>query len=110
MKMRWSLVCQFYMHVFVYLKACSIQRTKYQLESGKLDQKHTVRQPKIEIQKEFKNKLGLIVDLPKPGFGNTNDGNTSQFFLNRELAAKITGISIKLIYRLSYFGNIVQQV
>ncbi|CAH1099264.1 unnamed protein product [Psylliodes chrysocephalus] len=39
--------------------------------------------------------------MPKSNFGNTNDGNTSRkFFENPTLAAEITGISYKLIYRL----------
>ena len=28
----------------------------------------------IELQKEFEEKLGLQVYVPKPGGGNTNDG------------------------------------
>lgn len=63
--------------------------------------KNAVKQQKTVIQEEFRNKLGLIVDVPKPGFGNTNDGNTSRrFFDNPELAAEITGVNIQLIYRL----------
>jgi len=42
----------------------------------------------------------LIVDVPKPGFGNTNDGNTSRrFFVDPDLAAEITSIDSNLIYR-----------
>lgn len=29
------------------------------------------------IQKGFRLQLGLIVDRPKPGYGSTNDGNTT---------------------------------
>lgn len=46
---------------------------------------------KSRIQKEFREKTGLIIDQPKPGFGNSNDGNTARrFFQNAELSAEIT--------------------
>ena len=35
---------------------------------------------KRHIQTRFKDQLDLLVDNPKPGFGNTNDGNTSRSF------------------------------
>lgn len=42
--------------------------------------------------------MGLIVDIPKAGFGNTNDGNASRrFLMNPEIASQITGISKELI-------------
>ena len=35
---------------------------------------------------------GFIVGKPKPGFGNTNDGNTeSRFFIKPELNGMIPG-------------------
>lgn len=55
---------------------------------------------KKEIQERFRSETGLLVDMPKANFGNTNDGNTSRrFFENTKLAAEITGISHELIYR-----------
>ena len=72
---------------------------KWQLRSE--CDKDIVKQRKSEIQENFRNKIGLIVDVPKPGFGNTNDGNSSRrFFIDPELAAEITGIDPNLIYRL----------
>ncbi|XP_071571307.1 uncharacterized protein [Temnothorax nylanderi] len=45
-------------------------------------------------------KLGLIVDKPKSGFGNTNDGNTARrFFENESISAAITGVDEDLIKR-----------
>lgn len=62
------------------------------------EERDTVAQKKKNIQKEFRSKLGIIVDKPKHGFGNTNDGNTScRFFLNHNISAAITGIDINLI-------------
>ncbi|KYN11114.1 hypothetical protein ALC57_16738 [Trachymyrmex cornetzi] len=49
--------------------------------------------------------MGLIVDIPKPGFGSSNDGNTSRRFLaNPKLSSEITGVDEVLIER---FGNIL---
>lgn len=67
---------------------------------GKEDQA-IVAQRKSQIQKEFKERCGLIVDKPKPGFGNSNDGNTARrFFQNAELSSEITGVDISLIKQL----------
>lgn len=56
---------------------------------------------KKEIQTRFRNEIGLLVDMPKANFGNTNDGNTSRrFFEDPKLASDITGIDYELIYRL----------
>lgn len=60
--------------------------------------KDIVSENKARIQKEFRERCGLIVDKPKPGFGNSNDGNTARrFFKTAELSAEITKIDIKLI-------------
>lgn len=63
--------------------------------------KDIVAKNKARIQKEFKDRCGLIVDTPKPGFGNTNDGNTARrFFKNAELSAEITKIDLVLIKKI----------
>lgn len=50
--------------------------------------------------------MGLLVDIPKSGFGNTNDGNTARrFFRNPDLVSSITGIDKTLIYRFSVILN-----
>ena len=65
------------------------------------EEKLIVSQNKARIQQDFRDRCGLIVDKPKPGFGNTNDGNTARrFFQNPELAAEITGIDVNLIKKL----------
>jgi hypothetical protein len=54
--------------------------------------------------------MGLIVDVPKPGFGNTNDGNTSRrFFAGPDLAAEITGVGINLIFRFQVILEIEEK-
>lgn len=53
---------------------------------------------KRRIQTQFKSRLGLIVDKPKPGYGTSNDGNTARtFFKNCDIASRITGIDKNLI-------------
>lgn len=65
------------------------------------EEKSLEAQKKLEIQQRFREETGLLVDMPKSNFGNTNDGNTSRrFFDNPQLAAEITGISYDFIYRI----------
>jgi hypothetical protein len=62
--------------------------------------KSQVEQNKHRIQEEFKEKLSLIIDQPKPGFGNTNNGNVARkFFQNYEISAEITKVNEDLIRR-----------
>ncbi|KAG6448524.1 hypothetical protein O3G_MSEX005516 [Manduca sexta] len=56
---------------------------------------------KREIQKRFRQETGLLVDILKANFGNTNDDNTSRrFFEDPILASDITGISYDVIFRI----------
>lgn len=65
------------------------------------EEKELVNNKKKEIQENFKQQLGLLVDIPKANFGNTNDGNTSRrFFEEYDISAAITGVDKDLIYRL----------
>ena len=49
---------------------------------------------KKEIQVQFKQRLGLDIDIVKVGSGDTNDGNTARkFFENEEVTAEVTGKS-----------------
>lgn len=59
-----------------------------------------VRDTKLRIQHLFKEQMGLLVDIPKAGFGNTNDGNTSRrFFADPDTSSRITGIDVNIIKR-----------
>nr|XP_034184029.1 uncharacterized protein LOC117606105 [Osmia lignaria] len=79
---------------------------KWQIKSK--DEKYAVEQRKKYIQEEFKTKMGIIIDRPKPGFGNSNDGNTSRrFFANHELSAEITGIDVTLIYQFKIILQVI---
>lgn len=60
--------------------------------------KASVKQRSEDIKKRFKTEMGLIVDKPKPGSGNTNDGNTARrFFECFDLSAEITGLDVSII-------------
>lgn len=41
------------------------------------------------MQKDFKDKIGLIVDKPKPGFGNSNDESTARRIFNNAKVNKV---------------------
>lgn len=65
------------------------------------ENKKFIENTKKKIQNDFQSKLGLRVDFPKAGFGNSNDGNTSRrFFEDPELAAEITGLDASFINRI----------
>lgn len=79
---------------------------KWQIRSKK--EKEIVRQRKCATQDKFRNQLGLIVDVPKAGYGNTNDGNTSRrFFADPETSAEITGVDLELIYRFKVILEVI---
>lgn len=62
---------------------------------------------KRTIQQSFRDRVGLLVDIPKSGgSGTTNDGNTARrFFANPSLSSEITGIDEEVITR---FGVILR--
>lgn len=85
----------------------SILHLGYKLVVQKYRQKKTTEEKDLElaakqkIQDRFKIETGLLIDMPKSNYGNTNDGNTSRrFFENPQLASDITGVNFDLIYRL----------
>lgn len=85
----------------------SILHLAYKLLLKKYREKRNEEEKELEIrtkkhiQERFRRETGLLVDMPKANFGNTNDGNTSRrFFENPELDADITEVDFQLIYRL----------
>jgi hypothetical protein len=42
-----------------------------------------LKRRKVKIQNLFREKLGLLIDIPKPGFGTTNDRNTARRFFKK---------------------------
>lgn len=59
-----------------------------------------MKQRKTHIQNQFRERSGLLVDIPKPGFGTSNDGNTARrIFKNHKISAEITGVDENLVVR-----------
>jgi hypothetical protein len=55
---------------------------------------------KKDLQEQFRARLGILVDMPKSGSGNTNDGNTARiFFKNPSTSGSITRVPEDLINR-----------
>lgn len=62
--------------------------------------KEVIAANKKKIQNAFWNEMGLLVDKPKHGHGNTNDGNTARrIFRQPEKTAIITGINVDILKR-----------
>lgn len=56
------------------------------------EHKKLAAERKLMIQKALKEELGFLVDAPKQGSGNTNDGNMSRkFFDNIDVVSEVTG-------------------
>lgn len=57
---------------------------------------------KKKIQEEFRQKLGLLIDVIKQGVGSTNDGNTARkFFEKPSVTAEITGLDEQIIRKFA---------
>lgn len=65
------------------------------------ENKKSKEEKKKSVQSKFRNELGLHIDKPRQGAGNSNDGNTARrFFSNYHCSANITGVDEELIKRL----------
>lgn len=72
--------------------AYKLSLQKWQARTAK--EKAVVKETKEKIQRKYREKTGLAIDMPNAGFGNSNRGNTSRrFFANPDLAAEISGIN-----------------
>lgn len=91
-----------YIRTFELLLHISYKINLKEWQARGTEAKNIVQARKKEIAKQFYEEMGLVVDLPKQGGGNTNDGNTARkFFLNPEKSAEITALDIILIRRFS---------
>lgn len=99
------------LHAYIRCFECLLHISyRLQLQVWKVSKAHkeAFETRKRNIQSEFRQKMGLLVDIPKTGSGNTNDGNTARrFFSNPSLSAEITGIDEELIKR---FGVILRTI
>lgn len=86
---------------FMYLIHVSYRLGIKKWQARTPEDKQSVAQRKKYIQDQFRMKLGLIIDKPRPGgCGTSDDGNTSRtFFKNSAVSAEITGIDKELIDR-----------
>lgn len=75
------------------------------------EDKNVLKETKLKIQKSFKEEMGLLVDMPKVGYGNSKDANTSRrFYDNPECSSRITGINIDLIKRFKIILEVTSSV
>lgn len=71
-------------------------------------EKEQKRVRKEEIQKQFKQKMGLVVDMVKAGSGTSNDGNTTRrFFQHPSESAEITGLNLLLIQKFAVLLQVI---
>lgn len=61
-----------------FLETCLHLAYKLPVKKWRLnkEEKELAAERKKEIQEAFRERMGLLVDVPKAGFGNTNDSNT----------------------------------
>lgn len=72
------------------------------------EEKQILENRKKHIQKKFKERLGLRVDFTKPGYGNSNDGNTSRrVFANPEVAAELLEVDLDLVKRFATILEVI---
>ena len=90
----WIRFFEFVLHV-----SYKLEIQKWQDRSS--CEKENVKNRKSQIQIRFKSQLNLIVDQPKVGHGNSNDGNTTRkAFRHHSKFSEITGVKEELIIRL----------
>lgn len=74
------------------------------------EEKEIFQESKTRIVNEVKLELGLVVDIPKPGVGTTNDGNTaSRFFERCQISSHITGINQEVTGRFNVVLSTISQ-
>lgn len=88
------------LHIAYRLDFKKWQATSKKSETQEFSNKELLEARKHKIQEDFKNKMGLLVNVPKPGYGTSNDGNTARrAFGNSKLFSVITGVNEQLIIR-----------
>lgn len=66
------------------------------------ENKEKKKKEKERIQREFREKMGLNVDIVRQGAGTSNDGNTARkFFENPTMTAEITRLDENIIKRFA---------
>lgn len=94
------------LHALIRFMEC-ILHISYRLDFKKWSarssvQKDLLKNKKKRVQMELKQRLGINVDVPRQGSGNSNDGNTARrFFRDTQIVAEVTGVDEELIIRFS---------
>ena len=97
----WIRFFECYLHV-------SHKLTTEKCQARREEDKKNVKIRKEEMQTQFRRKLGLIVDQPKPGYGSSNDGNTARrFFQNAAISAEITVVDENLILQFHVILQVI---
>lgn len=79
---------------------------KWQARSD--EEKAAVLAKKKSIQKAYKERTGMLIDMPRQISGNTNAGNTSRrFFSDIDLASEITGIDKDFLKRIKIILEVI---
>ena len=96
----------FTLHAWIRFYECllhlSYKLTIKKWQARNESEKMIILNRKKDIQEKFKQQLGIIVDKPKPGYGNSNDGDSARrFFQNSEISAAITEVDKTLIQRFN---------
>lgn len=74
---------------------------KEQRQNRGVENKKAVAARKVIIQDRFKEKLNLLIDIPKPSGGTTNSGNTTRrAFKDPKLLSEILEVDLELITKL----------
>ena len=66
-----------------------------------------MRKTKANVQKGFKEQMGYLIDIPKSGFGTSNDGSTVRKFFKTPQMTSTTGINEDLIYKIALILRVV---
>lgn len=93
------------LHAHIRFMEC-ILHISYRLEVPKWnvrltdEEKDIIKEKKEKVIRDFRLQTGLLIDTPKQGGGNTNDGNTARrFFSDAMTSSFITGVDHTLIER-----------
>lgn len=99
------------LHMWIRCMECLLHvsyNLDFKMWSARGDNKNLKKARKDQTQREFKEQMGLLIDIVKQGFGTTNDGNTARiFFREYEKSAQITKIDENLI---KHFAVILQVI
>lgn len=94
------------LHAQIRLMEC-VLHIAYRLNFKKWQARTEEEKTKLKAKKKFiidkfRSETGMLLDTPKQGGGNTNDGNSARrFFKNTDISSRITGINKELIDRFS---------